>query len=185
MVSEYGTIQSAFIACFRDTDTDIGPALSRFVEKILTTDTKMIYGTSQKPAGLLHFFPSPIEGSACKRWNLYLRWMVRPHDGLDFGIWKAIPPSKLIIPLDTHIARISRYLGLTARKTPDWVMAKEITQSLMKIDPNDPLKYDFPLCHLGISGNCPVIQSKVKCGICPLLSACQRGKRMIGHTKNT
>ncbi|MEK7286533.1 MAG: TIGR02757 family protein [Nitrospirota bacterium] len=177
IISEYGTLQAAFMSGFRDTDPDIGSALSRFVEKMRNTDTKPIYGTTKKPAGLLHFFPSPAEGSACKRWNLYLRWMVRPNQCLDFGIWKAIFPSQLIIPLDTHITRIGQYLGLTSRKTPDWVMAKEITQNLMRFDPNDPLKYDFPLCHLGISGLCPTVLKREKCQICPLLPACPRGRR--------
>ncbi len=185
IILKYGTIQSFFLACYHETDRDLGPTLSRCVEHILAIDTHPIYKSTKKPPGLLHFFPNPTEGSACKRWNLYLRWMVRPavsgvltaNDGLDFGIWKTIPPSKLIIPLDTHIARISAYLGLTSRKTPDWVMAKEITQSLMQFDPDDPLKYDFPLCHLGMSGNCPIVLNQRKCCVCPLLSACKRGGR--------
>ncbi len=175
IVKQYGGIKPLFISCYRRSDEDIGPTLSRFIEAIKAIDTKPVYGIAKKPKGLLQFFPSPDQNSACKRWNLYLRWMVRPNDGVDFGIWSEIPPSKLVIPLDTHIARIGQYLGLTSRKSPDWTMAKEITQSLKGIDPLDPLKYDFPLCHLGISGACPILPNKEKCNVCNMLPACKRG----------
>ncbi len=98
----------------------------------------------------------------------FIRWIVRKKD-IDLGIWELIPPSKLIIPLDTHIARISRCLGLTDRKSPDWKMAADITESLKKLDPGDPLKYDFALCHQGISGLCKGIKSSHTCTDCDLL----------------
>ncbi len=94
-------------------------------------------------------FPLPEKGSACKRINLFLRWMVRK-DELDFGFWDFISPSKLIIPVDTHIARIAISLKLTTRKNVSWQMAEEITSNLGKFDPVDPVKYDFALCHIGI-----------------------------------
>jgi uncharacterized protein (TIGR02757 family) len=90
---------------------------------------------------------------------------VRDRD-IDFGIWKGIPKNKLIIPLDTHIARISRCLGFTARKSQDWKTALEITSSLRKLDPEDPLKYDFALCHHGISGMCRGMREKEGCRGC-------------------
>ncbi|MFZ3122817.1 MAG: TIGR02757 family protein [Thermodesulfovibrionales bacterium] len=102
---------------------------------------------------LIQFFPSPSKGSACKRMNLFLRWMIRKRD-IDFGIWKGIPENKLIIPLDTHIAKISKCLGFTKRRSQGWRMAVEITNALKKFDPDDPLKYDFAMCHYGISGLC-------------------------------
>jgi len=179
IVKQYGGIKPLFISCYQREDEDIGPTLSRFIEKMKAIDTKPVYGITKKPSGLLQFFPSPDQNSACKRWNLYLRWMVRPKDEIDFGLWSEIPPSKLIIPLDTHIARIGQYLGLTSRKSADWKMAKEITQSLKRIDPVDPLKYDFPLCHLGISGDCPILPNAEKCRICPLLPVCKRGISII------
>jgi uncharacterized protein (TIGR02757 family) len=175
MIKQYGSVKSLFISCYQEDDEDIGATLSRFIEVIKGIDTTPVYGVIKKPKGLLQFFPSPTQNSACKRWNLYLRWMVRPNDGIDFGLWKEISPSKLIIPLDTHIARIGHYLGLTSRKSTDWTMAKEITQNLKKIDPVDPLKYDFSLCHLGISGACPILPNAKKCMLCPLLQACRRG----------
>jgi len=99
--------------------------------------------------GIKFMFPNPEKGSACKRMNLFLRWMIRK-DELDFGLWKSISPSQLIIPVDVHIARISQKLKLTTRKNISWNMAEEITNNLKKIDPVDPVKYDFALCHIGI-----------------------------------
>ncbi|MCK6613149.1 MAG: TIGR02757 family protein [Ignavibacteriaceae bacterium] len=101
--------------------------------------------------GLRFMIPKPSSGSSCKRFNLFLRWMVRK-DELDFGLWDFISPSDLIIPVDTHIAQIARKLGLTSRKQGDWKMAEEITTRLREFDPADPVKYDFSLCHIGIRG---------------------------------
>ncbi|HZR47274.1 MAG TPA: TIGR02757 family protein [Candidatus Manganitrophaceae bacterium] len=178
-VRQYGSIGALFLSLYREEEADLGPTLSRFVETILSFDTRPVYGKSFVPNGLRQLLSSPASGSACKRLNLFLRWMVRPDDGIDFGLWKEIPPGKLTIPLDTHIIRISRYLGLTARKSPDWKMAREITDSLRMLDPADPLKYDFLLCHLGISGACPIEKSREKCADCPLLPACRRGLRLV------
>ena len=94
-------------------------------------------------------FPLPEKGSACKRMNLFLRWMVRK-DELDFGLWNEIEKKKLVIPVDTHIARICKTLKLTKRKNVSWKMAEEITEKLKIFDPDDPVKYDFAICHIGI-----------------------------------
>jgi len=146
--------------CWND-DQNIGIGLTGFVESLLITDTSPVYGKNTKTMGFLQFFPSPQKGSACKRMNLFLRWMIRDRD-IDFGIWKGIPKNKLIIPLDTHIARISKCLGFTKRASQDWKMAEEITEALKILDPEDPLKYDFALCHQGISRMC----SKNQCSNC-------------------
>ncbi len=138
---------------YKPEQENIGDAVDGFIDFFLGIDTSAVYGRNIKPYGLTHFLPAPKKGSACKRINLFLRWMVRNRD-IDFGIWNKIPLSKLIIPLDTHIARISRCLGLTKRTSSDWKTAREITGSLKKLDPKDPLKYDFALCHQGISGLC-------------------------------
>ncbi len=148
-----------------DNDPNIGIGQAGFVESLLGTDTSLVYGKNIRPMGLLQFFPSPKKGSACKRMNLFLRWMIRDKD-IDFGIWKGIPKNKLVIPLDTHIARISKCLGFTKRSSQGWKMAVEITDSLKRLDPEDPLKYDFALCHKGISKIC----SKMNCRECNLLS---------------
>jgi len=100
-------------------------------------------------AGIKFMFPDPLKGSACKRMNLFLRWMVRKDD-IDFGLWNEIPASKLVIPVDTHVAKICRNLGLTKRKNTSWLMAEEITENLRRFDPADPVKYDFAICHIGM-----------------------------------
>ncbi|MBI1938757.1 MAG: TIGR02757 family protein [Ignavibacteriales bacterium] len=99
--------------------------------------------------GIKFMFPDPEKGSACKRMNLFLRWMVRK-DELDFGLWDGIPTSQLIIPVDTHVAKICRMLKLTHRKNVSWQMAEEITEELKILDPDDPVKYDFAICHIGM-----------------------------------
>jgi uncharacterized protein (TIGR02757 family) len=116
---------------------------------------------------------NPRTGSPCKRLNLYLRWMIRPDDGIDLGIWKAVPPSDLIIPLDTHIHRIARYVGFTRLRTPRWETAAEVTRALARLDPSDPIKYDFALCHLGIAGDCPKHRVAAICAGCDLKEVCR------------
>lgn len=178
-VQKHGSLGALFNSLYRGEEDDLGPTLARFVEAIFAFDVRPIYGKKVIPDGLRQLLSSPAGGSACKRLNLFLRWMVRPNDGIDFGLWKEIPPAKLVIPLDTHIIRISQYLGLTARKSPDWKMAKEITDSLKAFDPGDPLKYDFALCHMGISGACPIEKKRENCAACPLCAACKRGNRLV------
>ena len=104
---------------------------------------------------------------------MYLRWMVRK-DGIDFGLWNEIPTSKLIMPIDTHVARLSRYLGLSKRKSVDWKMAKEVTDALKMLDPIDPVKYDFALSRLGILNECPAKRDESKCLECGIREVCVR-----------
>jgi uncharacterized protein (TIGR02757 family) len=146
-------------------DEDTKSSLRSFTDYFLHINTAPVYGKNIRPYGLKQLFPSPDNGSACKRPNLFLRWMVRSRD-IDFGIWDRISPSQLIIPLDTHITRIARCLGLTRRHASDWKTAKEITEALKKLDPADPLKYDFALCHHGISGLCKGEQVTSACTSC-------------------
>lgn len=120
--------------------------ISNFVNESLKTDVSLIYNANIKTKGLIHFFPDPSKGSSCKRINLFLRWMVRNRD-VDFGLWKKIKPFELVIPLDIHIFNISRKLGITKRNIPNMKTAIEITEFFKKINPEDPLKYDFVLCH--------------------------------------
>jgi len=122
--------------------------------------------------GIRFMLPDPREGAACKRWRLFLRWMTRI-EWPDLGIWQTYPLKDLVIPLDTHVARISRYLGFSARKTPDGIMAREITDALARMDPADPLRFDFAISHLGILGDCPVIRQAAACARCPLSSGCK------------
>ncbi len=122
-------------------------SISLFNQNILDVAKK--YGPISN--GLKFMFPDPLKGSACKRMNLFLRWMVRK-DELDTGLWPEIPTDRLVIPVDTHVAKICRDLKLTNRKIISWKMAEEITDNLKKYDPLDPVKYDFAICHIGMRG---------------------------------
>lgn len=144
----FGSLYKLFILNFKNSDPDIKNALNFFNNYMINTAARL-NGDKPLSSGLKFMFPLPGNGSACKRSNLFLRWMVRK-DELDFGIWKAIPPDRLIIPVDTHIARICKELKLTRRKTVSWKMAKEITLNLKSFDPEDPVKYDFAICHIGM-----------------------------------
>ncbi len=94
---------------------------------------------------------TPVRKSACKRINMFLRWMVRQDDqGVDFGLWERIKPEHLICPCDLHVDRVARKLGLINRKQTDWLTAVELTENLRMLDPNDPVKYDFALFGLGV-----------------------------------
>jgi len=122
--------------------------------------------------GLRHLLPDPSGPGASKRWNLYLRWMVRGPDGVDLGLWKGIPKSALVVPLDAHVHRVARALGLTGRRDFSWRTAEEITASLRRLDPDDPVRFDFALCHLGMSGLCPARRSPERCAVCVLRHSC-------------
>lgn len=125
--------------------------------------------------GLRFNLPDPLEGSACKRWRMFLRWMVR-RGWPDLGAWTRYPLDALVIPLDTHVARVARFIGLSRRATPDGKMAAEITAALRRRDREDPLAYDFALSHLGILGDCPGVRSLPGCRACPLVGVCRAGK---------
>ena len=100
--------------------------------------------------GFYHLLPDPSKKSACKRLNMFLRWMVRK-SAVDFGIWDFMPASELLIPLDVHVAKISRSLGLLKRKQNDFAAVKELTDKLKEFDPSDPVKYDFAMFGYGVN----------------------------------
>lgn len=143
---EYGSLKKLFLAGYNLEEEKLKNAITNFNKYFLTKARKEF---KQLSRGIVFMFPLPEKGSACKRMNLFLRWMVRK-DELDFGLWREIPTSKLIIPVDTHIARICKQLKLTKRKNVSWKMAEEITENLKKFDPDDPVKYDFAICHIGM-----------------------------------
>ncbi len=153
VLRRHGSLRRSFLLGFSNQHENTIPALSVFVDTLLSINTTDVYGSNLKPAGYTQFFPRPSAGSPCKRMNLLLRWMVR-EGNTDFGLWSEVPKDRLLIPLDTHIARISRCIGLTRRATADLKMAIEITETLRGFDPEDPVKYDFALCHQGISRLC-------------------------------
>ncbi len=141
----YGSIKYMFLMYYFESDDNLKSSISLFSENIEHRLKKY----SALTHGLKFMFPNPKNGSACKRINLFLRWMIRK-DELDFGLWYEIPSEKLVIPIDTHIAKISTDLGLTRSKTVNWQMAEEITNNLKIFDKKDPIKYDFALCHIGM-----------------------------------
>lgn len=153
----------------------IGPALEGFSKRALALDLGRAYGRVPDRPGVAYFFPRPSGGSACKRLNLFLRWMVR-RDALDLGVWTRIAPAALIVPLDTHVIRVGRCLGLTRYTSPGWRMAEDITASLRQLDPVDPVKYDFALCHLGMQNACGFSREE-RDSMCPLRGLCRpRGR---------
>jgi uncharacterized protein (TIGR02757 family) len=140
MIKDSGSLNSAFLENYNSRDDNIIPASLDFCKNISILSNN----------SCCTLIPSHTGGSAFKRLNLFLRWMIR-HDRVDPGGWKGIPAAKLIIPLDTHMHRISLHLGLTDRKQADIKTAVEITESFKKIEKNDPIRYDFALTRIGIN----------------------------------
>lgn len=139
VIEEHGSLQACFFKGLAEHDDTILPALAAFVKEV----SAVFEG---RPRSLL---PSPVAGSACKRLNLFLRWMVR-QDEVDPGGWDTVPRSKLIVPVDVHMHRLSLRLGLTARKQADLRTAREITAAFRTVEPEDPVRYDFCLTRFGI-----------------------------------
>lgn len=121
------------------------------VEKALIHFQDYFFSLDDVPARTKKHIASPVSGSTCKRLNMFLRWMVRKDkQGVDFGIWKKISPADLIMPIDVHVARVSRGLGIVKRIQTDWQTAIELTNYCRTLDPKDPVKYDFALFSLGV-----------------------------------
>ncbi len=142
VLEKYGSLNECFLAGLKKTDDTVLPALTEFVEALCPAH-------SCSRSTLLS---RPEKGSACKRLNLYLRWMIRKDD-VDPGGWKGVSPKKLIVPLDTHLHSLSRDLGLTGRKQADMKAAIEITHAFREVSPDDPVRYDFTLTRPGIQND--------------------------------
>jgi uncharacterized protein (TIGR02757 family) len=174
MIDTAGSIEGFFAKQFDAAASDVEHALDSFSARALALDLDAAYGKQRGRAtsrlGVCYFFPRPSAGSGCKRLNLFLRWMVR-RDALDLGVWTRVPPSKLIVPLDTHVIRVGRCLRLTNYVSPGWPMARQITASLRELDPDDPVKYDFALCHLGMMNACGFSRAQAD-SQCPLRGLC-------------
>ena len=175
LLRSYGSLERAVVNRLEFPGASLEVLLDRFSLAALSYGHERFYSKRDLATrrGVRYFFPRTSDGSACKRLNLYLRWMVRPADGVDCGVWSDILPSQLVIPVDTHIARISRYIGLTQVASPGWKMALDVTESLRILDPSDPVRYDFALCHLGIAKNCPKKRDLLKCWECPIRPVCR------------
>ena len=136
------SLETAFSGGIQPGDTSVENALNHF--------RKYFFAAEHLKRTEKHI-ASPEQNSACKRINMYLRWMVRKDDrGVDFGIWNSLQPAQLICPLDVHVAKTARKLGLLKRKQNDWAAALELTGALRKFDKADPVKYDFALFGMGV-----------------------------------
>lgn len=177
VLRERGSLEAAFVAALQE-QGDLHGALGAFIAELRAVDMGPIRKALGPERGLHHLLPHPLGPGAAKRLNLFLRWMVRGPDSVDFGIWTRVPKSVLMIPLDTHVSRMARNLGLTRRRDLGWRTAQEVTASLRRLDPEDPVKFDFPLCHYGMSGTCPAKPVPANCEQCLLLPACGVGRRV-------
>ena len=173
MIEEAGSVNDFFLRGHDSSAQDVTSSLNNYSSAIRALDYQPVFGRNGFPddSYFPFLFPAPSAGSACKRLCMFLRWVVRPADGIDLGIWHGISPAQLIIPVDTHIQRICGYLGFSSRKSADWRMAREITAALRRYDPADPVKYDFSLAHLGISEGCDGADSAA-CLTCPIAGIC-------------
>jgi len=167
---ESGSIETFFLEGYSPEAGDVSSALESFSRRARAIDVRPVYGRLPRRPGVHYFFPRPSAGSACKRLNLFLRWMVRC-DAVDLAVWTRVPASALVVPLDTHVIRVGRCLRLTRRVSPGWRMAADITASLRALDPVDPVKYDFSLCHLGMANACSFGRRRAESG-CPLAGHC-------------
>lgn len=139
------SLEEAFAKFLSPEDRHIGPALIGFHH--------LFFSLPHIPERTRKHIATPERNSACKRLNMFLRWMARKDEkGVDFGIWEKIKPAQLVCPCDVHVGRVARQLGLLTRKQTDWKAVVELTENLRTLDPTDPVKYDFALFGWGIEG---------------------------------
>lgn len=170
----YDSLEDVFLEGWNDDGGGFAGGLSSL--------SRALRGTGEDgpdpPRGYARLFPSPDEASACKRMVLYVRWMVRSGYP-DLGLWLRVPTGELRVPLDQHVHWIAYHVGLTQRRTRGWATVEEVTEALRRVDPVDPVRFDFVLCHTGISGDCPKERDLSVCGPCSLRPDCRlwRGRR--------
>ncbi len=174
-----GSIEKHFLSAYSKSDENIIPALTKFCDSLYEIYSKETGRDVSR--GLKYLLASPAGGSACKRLNLFLRWMVRD-DEVDTGLWKGVDEAKLIVPVDTHMFRLCEILGLHRQKTASLTAARKITQSFLELEPSDTVKYDFALSRVGITEGCNG-KYNPRCSTCELLDFChekeQRGWTLI------
>jgi uncharacterized protein (TIGR02757 family) len=177
--AQHGSLGAHFLTFLEPGAADISDALSSLIAEWYE------WLDPNAPPTFSYLLTSPANGSCCKRWCMFLRWMGR-RDDVDVGLWTAESPlqktfpqgrsllsTQLIMPLDTHTGRISQYLGLTIRRSLNWKAAQEVTEALRKVDPTDPTRYDFALSRLGILDICQRAYREEICKKCQLLTVCQ------------
>jgi uncharacterized protein (TIGR02757 family) len=172
LLARFGTLEKCFAAGDPDERGPIAPALEQFARGFLEADLRDVFPRGRISRGYRHLFPLPSAGGPCKRLHLFLRWMIR-REAPDLGLWTTISPARLLIPVDTHVENMSRAIGLTRRRSRNWRMAEEITARLALLDPTDPVKYDFALCHTRMAGDCRDRRDPAICPPCGLRSVCR------------
>ncbi len=183
----HGSMGAQFVANLDPRASDISEALDALIR--VWRKWAHAIDPTRASGSFSYFLTAPEDGSCCKRWCMFLRWMGRK-DELDPGLWAQgeilsaqFPPgrwlraSQLVIPLDTHTGRISQYLALTKRKSLNWQAALEVTASLRRWDSDDPTRYDFALARLGILDLCQRKYKKEICTQCQLLPACRFARK--------
>lgn len=170
VLGRFGSIENAFVQGHNPGDKNIIPALSNFCDSLLDIYAAKHGGHTSR--GVKYLLSSPTGGSACKRLNLFLRWMVRD-DEVDTGLWKSIDKAKLIVPVDVHMSRLCRILGFYNHRAVSLSTAVKITESFAEIQPADPTKYDFALSRIGILEDCTG-QHRSGCNLCELFEYCLR-----------
>ena len=172
VLEKYGSIEKYFLLGYDTAHENTIFALMRFCDSLL--DKYRMAHQGHRSKGLAFLLAGPTLGGAAKRLNLFLRWMVRSDD-VDAGLWHSVDKSKLVIPVDVHIARLCRILGFHNHKNVSLKTAIEITRNFARVSPDDPVKYDFALSRIGILEDCTG-QHRDKCEFCEMLQWCQKGK---------
>ncbi|MBX3208993.1 MAG: TIGR02757 family protein [Labilithrix sp.] len=179
---EEGSLGQAFARALREADRTapsehegLREALASFCDRIRVAGGLPLPGQSKKTdrRGPVNLLSNARAGGGAKRLLLFLRWMVRPSDGIDLGLWP-IPARRLLMPVDVHIHKLSRNLGFTKRADVSWKTAVEITTALARYDADDPTRYDFSLCHMGMLQRCPSRRDPVRCEGCGVKPVCIR-----------
>ena len=170
VLSQYGSIQEFFVQGYNPGDKNIIAALSKFCDSLLDMYAKT--HNEPVPRQLSYLLPRPAADSACKRLNLFLRWMVRD-DEVDTGLWRCVDKAKLIVPVDVHMGRLCGILGFHGRKIISLSTVVKITECFAEIEPTDPVKYDFALSRIGILDGCTA-QLRSGCELCELFRFCSR-----------
>jgi uncharacterized protein (TIGR02757 family) len=169
ILERHGSLEAVVRGALTGSDADLSPGLAALAGQLAATDARVIFGSAGRPASTRFLFSSPADGSTCKR-----MWMFDDVCPVDFGAWPSLAPRLLLLPLDTHTSRLVKYLGLVRkRRSLGLEMAREATRALARLDPEDPVKYDFALAHIGISGQCAHRRVAEICSVCPLDPVCR------------
>ena len=166
----HGSLGARFASDLEAANGDVREALARLCDAIRAAGR---FHEARARRGLSHLLPDPRGASASKRLFLFLRWMVRPADGIDLGLWQHVDPALLVVPVDTHIHKLATNLGICTKKGATFRAAEEITRALRRLDPADPVKYDFSLCHMGMLQRCPSRRDRGRCEGCGVKPVCR------------